>query len=308
MSGGPEGEPPACRLAAGELTAEFLPTAGLLGRSLRHRGAELLGRLGDLPRALESGSTVGIPLLHPFANRLAGRAWQFEGRRVEVAPGSPWMHFDGHGLPMHGVPWPRLHWEVLAQSPCSLQARLAFRAPELLAVFPFPHDLEILAELDPGGLTIATTLIPDRGVRVPVSFGFHPYFRLPGAPRTDWRLSLPDRLRLPTDAAGIPTGERIPAAAEEAALGDRNLDEGYALAAPGTQLALEGGGLRLALEAGEGYGYAQVYAPAGQDYVALEPMTAPTNALGSGRDFPVAEAERPFRAVFRIHIEDVPPA
>ena len=64
----------------------------------------------------------------------------------------------------------------------------------------------------------------------------------------------------------------------------------------------QGGGRRLAVELVEGYGYAQVYVPSGQDLVALEPMTAPTNALVSGRGLTVIAAGESFQASFRIRV------
>ena len=50
----------------------------------------------------------------------------------------------------------------------------------------------------------------------------------------------------------------------------------------GTSLSIAGGGRRISVEFLAGYRYAQVFAPKGKDFVALEPMTAPTNALVSG--------------------------
>jgi aldose 1-epimerase len=51
-----------------------------------------------------------------------------------------------------------------------------------------------------------------------------------------------------------------------------------------------------------GYRYAQVFAPEDKDFIALEPMTAPTSALTSGRGLRfVAPGER-FQAVFRIGV------
>ena len=52
-------------LVAGDLEAVFLPARGMLGASLRHRGAEILRRVDDLEQAAAKGSTAGIPLLHP---------------------------------------------------------------------------------------------------------------------------------------------------------------------------------------------------------------------------------------------------
>src|SRR5260221_578962 len=103
-------------LAAGDLEAVFLPGHGMLGASLRHRGVELLRRVQDLAAAAAKGSTAGIPLLHPWANRLAGPGYRAGGRQVELDRSSPLLHLDQNGLPMHGVPWSLLAWEVTAAS------------------------------------------------------------------------------------------------------------------------------------------------------------------------------------------------
>jgi aldose 1-epimerase len=46
-----------------------------------------------------------------------------------------------------------------------------------------------------------------------------------------------------------------------------------------------------------------VFAPQDMDYVAFEPMTAPTSALTSGRGLRVVAPGGQFRAAFRIRVE-----
>src|SRR3954466_13845361 len=90
-------------LAAGELEATFVPEAGMVGCSLRHRGAELLGQRGGLGAYVAERKTMGIPLLYPWANRLA--AWRFTlaGREVDIDPDATPLRRDANGLPMHGL-------------------------------------------------------------------------------------------------------------------------------------------------------------------------------------------------------------
>ena len=68
-------------------------------------------------------------------------------------------------------------------------------------------------------------------------------------------------------------------------------------------LAIAGAGRRVSVDLLEGYAFAQVYAPAGQDYVALEPMTAPTNALVSGRSLQFVAPGARYTATFRIRVD-----
>jgi len=300
---GTAGDPGARRLAAGDLEAVFLPGRGMLGASLKHRGAEILRRVEDLEAAAARGSTAGIPLLHPWANRLAGLRYRAAGRDVTLDPSSPLLHLDGHGLPIHGVPWARLAWDVVEAGPERLAARLEWDRPDLLAVFPFPHVLAMTAALGPLGLTIETTLSAGPDGPVPVAFGFHPYLGLPGLGRADWRLTLPEMSRLVLDADAIPTGAEVPFAAFDAPLGRRTFDDGFALGSDGARFGLGGAGRLVSVEFLEGYRFAQIYAPEGQDLVALEPMTAPADALRSGRALTVIEPGRQFRAALRIGVD-----
>ncbi len=64
----------------------------------------------------------------------------------------------------------------------------------------------------------------------------------------------------------------------------------------------EGGGRRIEVSFDHGYPYSQVYAPADDDVVALEPMTAPTNALvEGGSDLALVPGES-YRAEFTIRV------
>src|SRR6058998_3917625 len=77
-------DPSAHTIVAGDLEAVFLPGHGMLGASLSHRNVEILRRIEDLQAAAAKGSTAGIPLLHPWANRLAGSQYR-DARRALVA-------------------------------------------------------------------------------------------------------------------------------------------------------------------------------------------------------------------------------
>jgi len=293
----------AVTLAAEDLEALFLPSYGMLGASLRHKGEEILGRVEDLESAALKGSAAGIPLLHPWANRLAGYSYRAAGQDVNLDPGSPVLHFDENGLPIHGVPWPLLQWDVIEAEQDRVTARLEWSRQDLLAVFPFRHWLELTASLASDALTLETTLAAHGDGPVPVSFGFHPYLSLPGVSRADWLLHLPPMERVVLDWKGIPIGEETPFAGLDAKVGELDLDDGFALFDEQTIISLACARRRISIEWVAGFNYAQIYAPKNKEYVAIEPMTAPTNALKSGNGLQLVEAGGTFRAAFRIRTE-----
>ena len=154
-------DPSARTLASGDLAAIFLPRRGMLGAALRYRGIELLRRLENLDAAAEKGSTAGIPLLYPWANRLESLTYRTAGKKVDLAVASPLLHFDDNGLPIHGVPWALLPWDVLESSHYSLVAQLNWNRSDLLAIFPFPHRVEMTATIHADCLRIETVVISE---------------------------------------------------------------------------------------------------------------------------------------------------
>jgi len=289
------------KLTAGDLEAVFLPGRGMLGVSLRLRGEEFLRRLENLDAAAAKGSTAGIPFLYPWANRLAVPCFRVAGRDVALDPSSPLLHCDDRGLLIHGVKWALLAWEVIEAKPDRLAARLGWTDPKLLAVFPFRHKVELTATLRRDSLTIETTIFAED--LLPVSFGFHPYFGIASLPRDKWRLELPAMRKLVLDGRGIPTGRDESFDRFDAPLGDLNLDAGFNVLDERPAFSLSGDGRRITLEFLENYRHTQVFAPTGKDFVALEPMTAPTSALISGQGLRLVEPGKEFRAAFCIRVQ-----
>src|SRR3712207_313374 len=155
---------------------------------------------------------MGLPLLFPWANRLAARRFELLGRTVEL---DERFRDDEHGLPLHGV----------RPQPWTLRDRGERHAVAMLdwddAAFPFPQRLELRAELDETTLWLHVAVEPLSDQPVPVALGFHPFFLAqPGD-----RLELPVRRRLVLDDRGLPTGATEDVEPWSGAYGDRDFDD-----------------------------------------------------------------------------------
>jgi galactose mutarotase-like enzyme len=289
---------PALELRSGALRATFVPGVGMTGVSLRRNGREHLALPGGVA-ALRAGQTGGLPLLAPWANRLASRRYRAAG--VDVDLRRLRLRTDEHGLPIHGllVGWPG--WEVTATSARGAVARLTATTIVDAPAFPFPHLLEVAIAAHDDRLVVETTLVPTGDREVPVAFGWHPYLRVPGTPRSRWRLRLPTREHLALDERGIPTGARGREPAEDDVIGRRTFDDLYALGRD-RRLAFVGeDGASVAVQGNPHYPYGQVWVPRGETFAALEPMAAPTNALETG-DTHLVEPGDAFTATFTLSV------
>jgi galactose mutarotase-like enzyme len=75
---------------------------------------------------------------------------------------------------------------------------------------------------------------------------------------------------LPAVAPVLPTAGPV---------GDRTWDDAFDEVAPGSRFELSGGGRTIEVRYSDGFPFAQIFAPPGQEYLCVEPMTAPANAL-----------------------------
>jgi galactose mutarotase-like enzyme len=279
--------------------------------SLRHRGDELLAQNSGLISYAEQGKTMGIPLLYPWANRLAGFEYSAAGRTVEVPHDPSRVAVDDNGLPIHGVIGGRLGWELErepAPDASSLTARLSWSdaQPELFEVFPFRHELGYAARLRGGRLEIEVTVHACGEDAVPLAFGFHPYLSLPGAPRERWLVALPAMRHLALDADQIPIGPDEALAERSFELAGHEFDDGFDAVAEPAHFGVAAAGRRITLEFLEGYPCAQVFAPSGGKFICFEPMTAPANALRSGAGLRLLPAGERYSAIFSLGVRDSP--
>ncbi len=287
---------------ASSLMATFVPGAGMIGTSLCDDGVELLGQRRGVDAYVAEQKTMGIPLLYPWANRLSGNDYQVDATKVTLTPGVGGVHVDEYGAPIHGTLAGDAGWRVSARSASTLTAELDFGSrPDLLATFPFPHQLELAITLADRTLTVRTTVTAASETAVPLCFGFHPYLRLPGTPRAQWLIETPTMRSRIVDAHNIPTGALAPHPASTELLGDTEFDHGFDEVRPGAVFAVSGGGRRIEVRFDQGYPAAQIYAPVTEDVVCFEPMAAPTDALRRG-GYRVARLGQPGVAQFSIRV------
>jgi galactose mutarotase-like enzyme len=291
------------------LDAAFVPGAGMLCCSLRHRGEELLAQNAGVDAYARVGKTMAIPLLYPWANRLAGFDYSVAGRIVRIPHDPTRVRLDGNGLPIHGVIGGRQVWELLDAPEgerSALAASLSWSDswPELFELFPFRHDLHYDARLAERRLEIEVTVHACGADEVPISFGFHPYFSPPGAAREDWQIELPAMRALALDAQQIPAGLGRAVAAENFELDGREFDDGFDAVASSARFSVTAADRRIVLTFLEGYPCAQVIAPTVGQFICFEPMTAPANALRSGEGLTLLAPGERYAARFSVAVAD----
>ena len=153
-------------LEAGALEVGLVPQIGGSVSSLRWRGIDLMRRLSAEDR--EAGNVLGVAMfpMAPYANRIAGNAFEFGAKRWQVLPNNPPEKFN-----VHGSGW-KHPWTVTKVGAADAKLSLEIVAgPE-----PYSYRAEQAFVASDDGLSVTITLTNTGPVAMPFGFGLHPWF------------------------------------------------------------------------------------------------------------------------------------
>ena len=138
-------------------------------------------------------SSSGIPFLAPWADRLDEQAFYANGTRYafDMSLGNV-----RGAMPIHGFLSTNNQWQVVEAKADDKAAWVTsqldfFRQPMWMKQFPFAHTITMTYRLQDGVLEVNTSIVNMSAEPMPVSVGFHPYFKLTESTRDEWTISVP---------------------------------------------------------------------------------------------------------------------
>jgi aldose 1-epimerase len=233
-------------------------------------------------------------ILSPWPNRVRAGRWVLEGEAQQLDITEPERGGALHGLLQFS------EYEVAEQSPEAVTLAATIFPQH---GWPFLLETWVRYELEPDGLAVTHGARNLSAARAPYATGSHPYLRVGGTPIADLELTVPastyfavdDRLDPigELDVTGTPYDVRAPKrvgglAFDTAFGGVQHADVANGRGDVAWLTAPDGS--RTTLWQSTEWDYVQVFTthempgPAGPiDAIALEPMTAPPDALNSGQ-------------------------
>ena len=265
-------------LQSGDVSAQIAQVGASL-RSLRIGAVDLVA---PYPLDIPTPSCSGV-VLAPWPNRVRDGLWDDRGTARQLAITEPKFHNASHGL---------LRFTAYEIEQTDAAATLgATIVPQ--TGYPYLIETSVTYLLTDSGIEVVHVLTNRSAEPAPVALGTHPFVTIGDVDPHELVLRVPAATAFDTDERMLPTGTRPADAAlrDGIRLGDASLDTGF------TDLARDEDGRvrhtltapdgrRLTVWQGEGFDYVQVYTtekyPGQALAVAIEPMTAPADALNSG--------------------------
>ncbi len=254
---------------------------------------------------------AGNPFMHPWANRLEGEYFQIENEQHDFPKEQLHLLYrDGNNLPLHGLLLKSDKWKTIElyedENLCYHIAKFIFDDENFLSIFPFKHTIQIKHQLQNKELKIETIIVNEDEKELPISFGFHPYFR---RNNKNARLTIPSMNTIEVNDKMIPTGNFISKEKkwnfvdDTISLEEVAFDNGFQdlKRNENNQTAFYINETKILFD--EHYPFSQIYAPLHTEkpYVCIEPMTAATNSLNTQSCKMIKTTER-FTASFSICI------
>lgn len=247
----------------------------------------------DAPESPADGCEPGLfrgRLLAPFNDRIPGGRYTFRGESHSLP-----VNDEEFGDAIHGFLY-RRRMEVVSKREGELHL-VARTVPGEEAGYPFDLEISVSYRLEEDRFCLDLTGRNLGRSPLPLALGWHPYFQLPGLDRIDSaELKLPTERYVEVDRELLPTGELPPVAdspydfRERAPIGTGELDLAFLLNPRGgnpSVAELYGPDHRLFLRTA-GAGFLQLFIPPDRESVAIEPVTAATNAFNRPELGPIA--------------------
>ncbi len=278
--------------AARGVEVSVLPSIGNRVSEMKVHGENILYFPStDLAEFQKKPELSGVPFLAPWANRLGEDSFWANGKRYLF---NMTLGNVRGPVPLHGLLQNSDLWEVTEvgadRKSAHVTSRLLFwKHPELMAQWPFAHEYEISYRLADGVLEVKLTVTNRSAETMPITVGFHPYYRIPGVPRDQWVASIPARRIVVTDSRLVATGDYKPFdMPNPLPLLGHPLDTGFTDlerdAEGRAHFSIEAQGRKVETLFGPKYPVAVIYAPPApegqtRDFICFEPMAGITNAV-----------------------------
>ncbi len=220
--------------------------------------------------------------LSPFVCRLNNSTYSWEGEEYKCEK----FVLNGHAI--HGLLFDACHEvEFCESNNFYVECKMFFRYDGSHPGYPFPYDMNVRYRLESEGRLTITTTVHNRSERtIPISDGWHPYFKI-GESIDTATLQINAKKQLEFNSELIPTGKTIQDDRwyNPAALNGVFLDNSYVLEQqdplPHCTLSDKTVGLALHFYPESSYPILQVYTPPHRRSIAIENLSSAPDAFNN---------------------------
>lgn len=283
-------------------TGDYLEIDPLIGASLIElnlSGVSLIDLPGNANHLLENNPYHPSALLTPWVNRVRNGNYSYKGKNYQLPINEPALGNAIHGL------LARAPFSIIHESENSIKLEHIYKGEETNYPFPFlfSYTYHLLNE---GGLEITLEAKNTGTTSMPFACGWHPYFRFPDTTEADLSINFHPISRFLSDSQMIPLKEESLQGQTEFIFSKEKVDHVFRLEPQKKHITeFRDNKLHRSLfleQSSIQFPFLVVFQPEGFSSVAIEPMTANTDAFNTGDGLIELEPLEVFSGQIRLSI------
>ena len=253
-------------------TAEIaLNNQGARTVALRHHGKDIIKDLEHKGYELSQAGSI----LFPFANRIKGGTYQFKGKTYQLPCNEPNANNAIHGLVYNKA----FSLEAIEQRTDRAKVGFSYTEDNPPEGFPFTYRIKVSYTLTASALALKVKVYNTGEHAFPFNLGWHPYFCVDNF-ETSY-LNFDSHKEVIFDDDMITTGIADATLPNPYMLKGKNLDDCFVL--EDKTVDFHNNGHKISIEGKPKSKYLQLYAPPGEDRLAIEPMTGISDSFNHKR-------------------------
>lgn len=225
----------------------------------------------------------GIPILFPICGNLPDNIFHYNDQKYSLK-----QHGFARDLP----------WQVLGQSTDkSAKIILCLKSnPQTLEVYPFEFELIFSYELQGNKLIINQSYENKSSVKMPFSFGFHPYFSCDDKSQLS--------LDFPAQEYQLKTGNQTYSFNGELDYSLSEIDIAFTkLQRQIASFSDQKRDLKVKLSYSDCFSTLVFWTLKDKDYICVEPWSSPRNSINTGEQLQYLQPQEVYHATFAIEIQ-----
>lgn len=264
---------------------QIIPSlGGTLANLQLFNGKESISILDSYESADDANAKAGYKshFLLPFPNRMKDGKYTFEGEKYQFPVNDTNTNNNLHGF-LETLPM-----EITKKEEKENRATINLKGTfEGLPYYPFPFSFFVTYNLTDSQLTIQIKIKNRGNTKMPIGFGWHPYFKLGTQKVNDLKMQFPDCQIVKSDERMMPTGKTsaYTTFSKLETIGNTNLDNCFKLNhsdSKKVRIRLKSETVTLNVwQQTDMFPYFQIYTPDHRQSIAIEPMTCNVDAFNN---------------------------
>ncbi|MFK7946288.1 MAG: aldose 1-epimerase [Saprospiraceae bacterium] len=278
---------------------------GVLGDLKLYNGNKSLSIL-DSYQSADDAVAKAVAKSHfllPFPNRMKDGKYTFDGKSYQFPLNDTTLQHSLHGF-LETIPM-----EIIHQEATDIQAIVELKGSfNGLEYYPFPFDFHVKYTLTNSELSIQTKIKNTGKTRMPIGFGWHPYFKLDTETVDVLKMQFPNCQSVEIDNRMIPTGKTMDytAFSDLNSIGNTSLDNCFILNNTNSKkvaITLQSKTTTLSVwQETDAFPYFQIYTPPHRQSIAIEPMTCNVDAFNNKNGLWILESGEEKQVEFGIEM------